>query len=122
MPQGTENGCGINFAQQGDTIFATWYTYDVDRSPLWLTALVQRQADTNMFSGPIYRTSGARFDAYDPRSVTTTEVGSAKFTFADGDHATFAYTVQYAPLPVPVSQTKELTRFQLAATGGVVCQ
>ena len=122
VPQGTENGWGINFAQQGDTIFATWYTYDVDRSPLWLTALVQRQADTNVFSGPIYRTSGARFDAYDPRSVTTTEVGSAKFTFADGDHATFAYTVQYAPLPAPVSQTKELTRFQLAATGGVVCQ
>ncbi|HEX9275128.1 MAG TPA: S8 family peptidase [Casimicrobiaceae bacterium] len=116
MPQ--ESGWGINFAQQGDTIFATWYTYDLDRTPLWLTALAQRQANSNVYSGTIYRTSGPRFDAYDPSKLTSIPVGTAMFTFADGNHAMFDYTVIYTPLP----QTKQITRFPFAAAGGVICQ
>jgi len=33
---GVEAGWGINFAHQGDVIFATWFTYDTDGSGLWL--------------------------------------------------------------------------------------
>src|SRR6185369_5405466 len=29
-PGGSESGWGINFAHQGDTIFASWFTYDVN--------------------------------------------------------------------------------------------
>ena len=35
-PAGSESGWGINFTHQGDTIFATWFTYDLDGKPLWL--------------------------------------------------------------------------------------
>ena len=35
---GTEQGWGINFAQQGDVVFASWFTYDQDGTPLWLVA------------------------------------------------------------------------------------
>jgi hypothetical protein len=122
VPQGVENGWGINFAQQGDSIFATWYTYDLDRSPLWLTALAQRQPGGNVFTGPIYRTSGPRFDAFDSKRVVTTPVGTATLSFVDGNNATFAYTVQYASLPGPVVQTKAITRFRFAPSGGVICQ
>ena len=33
-PPGSESGWGINFAHQGDSLFATWFTYDVDGSLL----------------------------------------------------------------------------------------
>src|SRR5262249_6513419 len=35
-PAGSESGWGVNLTHQGDTIFATWFTYDVDKSPMWL--------------------------------------------------------------------------------------
>ena len=41
-PAGAESGWGVNFTQQGDTIFATWFTYDTDGSPLWLSATAQQ--------------------------------------------------------------------------------
>ena len=49
----SEPGWGINFAQQGNSIFATWYTYNADHTPLWLSALVQRQGTTNVYTGPM---------------------------------------------------------------------
>jgi hypothetical protein len=36
-PGGSESGWGINFAHQGDVIFATWFTYDVNGKAMWLT-------------------------------------------------------------------------------------
>ena len=35
-PAESESGWGINFTQQGDTLFGTLFTYDADRSPMWL--------------------------------------------------------------------------------------
>jgi hypothetical protein len=49
-------------------------------------------------------------------------VGTATITFADGNDATFAYSVMVAPLPGPVAQTKQLTRYPFSGTGGTVCQ
>src|SRR5262249_54507573 len=43
-PAGVESGWGINLTQQGDTIFATWFTYAQDRSPLWLAATAVKTA------------------------------------------------------------------------------
>ena len=119
---GSEQGWGINFAHQGNTIFATWFTYDLDGTPLWLSALASRQGATNVYSGTIVRSSGSRFDAFDATKVTGAGVGTATLTFADGNHASFAYSVMYAPLPGPVNQTKEITRFVFAGNGGTLCQ
>ena len=35
-PAGSESGWGINFAHQGDVIFATWFTYDLTGKAWWL--------------------------------------------------------------------------------------
>ena len=43
-PAESESGWGMNFTHQGDTIFATWFTYDVDGSPLWLSGTAQKSA------------------------------------------------------------------------------
>jgi hypothetical protein len=91
-PAGSEAGWGINFTHQGDTIFATWFTYDHDRDPLWLVVTAPKTAP-GVYSGDLYRTTGPSFSAvpFNPSLVMPTKVGVATFTFADGNSATFAY-------------------------------
>ena len=119
---GTEPGWGINFAHQGNSIFATWYTYDAGGMPLWLSVLAQRVGATNVYTGQLYRTSGPRFDAYDPTKAVPVQVGTATLTFADGNHATFGYATTGAGGLPTVTQSKQITRFAFAAAGGTLCQ
>jgi hypothetical protein len=118
---GSESGWGINFAHQGDSIFATWYTYDVDGAPLWLSVLAQRVGATNVYTGTLYRTSGPRFDAYDPKQAMLTQVGTATLTFANGGSATFSYTTTGVGNLPAVTQQKTIARYVFAAPAGTVC-
>lgn len=115
-PAGSESGWGINFAHQGNTIFATWFTYGLDGKPLWLAATAPLTAPRT-YAGTLYQTRGPAFNAvpFDPSQVTMTAVGTATFTFADGNTATFAYTVN------GISQTKQITR-EVFVAPGTVCQ
>ena len=120
---GAESGWGINFAHQGSSIFATWYTYDSGGAPLWLSALLQRQGSSNVYTGPMTRTSGPRFDNYKPGDVVQPipTVGTATVTFANGNSATFNYTTNGAGgLPAGVNQTKAIVRYPFGP-GGTVC-
>ena len=119
VANGAESGWGVNFAHQGDTIFATWYAYDASNAPLWLSALVTRNGAA--YTGTLYRTSGPTFNAYDSSKWVRTAVGSASIVFADGNHATFGYTTDGQGGVPAVSQTKQVTRFPFAAAGGTVC-
>ena len=115
-PATSESGWGVNLTHQGDIIFATWFTYDLDRTPLWLlvTAL---KTGAGLYSGTLYRTTGPPFNAvpFDPAKVAATAVGTATFTFTDGNTGTFNYTVN------GVTQTKAITR-QVFVSPGTVCQ
>ena len=122
VPNGAESGWGLNLAHQGDSIFATWYTYGVDDNPLWLSALVKRQGASNVYTGQIYQSSGPRFDAYDATKLVANPVGTATLSFADGNNATFGYTVMVAPFPGPIIQSKPITRFPFSGGGATICQ
>ena len=119
----------MNFAHQGDQLFATWYTYEqknLGRSnpPLWLSALMPRQGTTNVFTGPLKRTSGPRFDNYKASDVVQPipTVGTATATFTDGNHATFAYTIDGTDgLPVVANQSKSITRYLFVGPAGTTC-
>jgi predicted dienelactone hydrolase len=115
-PGGSESGWGINLAHQGDAIFATWFTYDHDRTPMWLVVTAARTV-AGTYAGTLYRTTGPLFNAvpFDPAAVAGTVVGNATFTFANGNSATFAYTVN------GVSQMKTITR-EIFRAPGTVCQ
>jgi hypothetical protein len=115
-PGGSESGWGINLAHQGDAIFATWFTYDHDRTPMWLVATAARTV-AGTYAGTLYRTTGPPFNAvpFNPDAVVGTAVGNATFTFANGNSAIFAYTVN------GVSQTKTITR-EIFRAPGTVCQ
>ncbi len=115
-PAGSESGWGVNLTHQGQTIFATWFTYDLDQTPLWLSVTAPQTAP-GTYSGILYRTTGPAFNSvpFRPAAVTASAVGTATFTFTDGNTGTFAYTVN------GVTQTKAITREVLVAPG-TVCQ
>ena len=116
MPAGVEAGWGINFTHQGTTIFATWFTYDSNGSPLWLSATLQKGTG-EVFSGNLIQTAGPAFSAvlFDPTKVTLTVVGTASLTFSDGNTASFDYTAQ------SVTQHKAITRQLFYPPAGTVC-
>ena len=120
-PANSESGWGVNFSHQGSTIFLTWFTYDVDGSPMWLVATATQTTNPAVFTGTLYRTAGTRFDAFNPANVVNTPVGSATVTFANGNLATFAYTVEVAGMANPASQSKTITR-EIFAAPGTTCQ
>ena len=120
-PAGSENGWGLNVTHQGDTLFATWFTYDVDGSPMWLVmsdGMRQTTYDdggyygmgmtypTNTYQGTLYRTTGPAFSSatFDPRAIGVTPVGMATLNFDDPVTPTFTYTVN------DVMQTKQIVR------------
>jgi hypothetical protein len=90
---GTEPGWGINFTHQGDIVFASWFTYDLDGTPLWVVATAAKIAP-GIYKGDLYRPSGPRFDSYDKNQWTANpSVGTLTLTFADGNNATMDYTL-----------------------------
>jgi hypothetical protein len=105
-PAESEAGWGVNITQQGDIIFATWFTYDTDGSGMWLVMSKGDKVGANKYSGTLYRTTGPAFDSatFDPSQVTVTPVGSATFTFTDANNGTFQYTVK------GIIQAKNITR------------
>ena len=113
-PGGVESGWGVNFTHQGDIIFATWFTYDLDGTPMWLSATVTKTSPS-FYTGTLYRTTGPAFNAlpFLPASVVATPVGTLTLTFANGDSGTFAYVVN------GVAQTKTIVRQLFSATGTV---
>ncbi len=118
---GAESGWGVNFTHQGNSVFATWYTYDAGGAPLWLSVLATRVGTSNVYTGTLYRSWGPRFDAYDTTKWLSAQVGTATFTFADGNHATFAYMTNGTGGLPAATQSKQVTRYLFAAPAGTVC-
>jgi len=115
-PAGSESGWGVYLTQQGDVIFLTWFTYAADGTPMWVFAAAPKTAP-GVYAGKLNRTTGPAFNAipFLSSQVVATEVGDVTLTFADGNHATFAYTLD------GVSQSKAITR-QILVAPGTVCQ
>ena len=120
-PAGVESGWGVNFTHQSDTIFATWFTYDVDGTPLWLSVTAPKTAP-RVYAGTLYRTTGPAFNTvpFLPAKVILTPVGTLTITFANGNSASYAYTVTLPGQP-SVTQAKTVTR-QVFRTPGTMCQ
>jgi YVTN family beta-propeller protein len=105
-PGGVESGWGINFAQQGDVLFGTWFTYDTDGSGLWLVMSNGKRTSANTYTGDLYRTSGPAFSAapFNPAQVQRVRVGSATVTFSDANTGRLAATVSGVTLDKPITR------------------
>lgn len=87
-----ESGWGLNTNHQGDTVFATLFTYAPDGIGMWLVASgLARQADGS-YSGPLYRTTGPPYFTVPWTSISVTQVGSMTLRFASATSATLSYT------------------------------
>jgi hypothetical protein len=117
---GAESGWGVNFAQQGDVIFATLFSYDFAGAALPLSATLTR-VGPGIYSGSLIKTSGPAFSAvpFDPAAVTRTVVGTATVAFANGNAATFSFQVSDAGKTT--TQTKSIERLVFRPPG-TVCQ
>ncbi len=121
-PAESEAGWGVNLTQQGTKIFVTWFTYDANRNPLWLSGTVQ-QTVPNAYTGALYLTSGPAFNAvpFDPSKVKIAPVGTATFNFTNGNAGTFSYNIDLGDGVNKATQSKPITR-QVFRTPGTVCQ
>ncbi len=93
-PANTESGWGINIAHQGDTLFATWFTYDVDGSQMWLVIPNMKRISPRFYSGDVYRTTGPAYNVatWDPTAVGVTSFGTGTFRFSSESEAVFEHT------------------------------
>lgn len=84
-PAGVESGWGLNVAQQGETLFATWFTYGADGRGRWLVASSVTRTAAGTYEGTLYRTSGPAYNApsFDPARVDITPVGTLRLSFSD---------------------------------------
>ena len=72
----SESGWGVNVTQQGDVLFATWFTYDASGRGMWLVMPNGTRTGDNAYTGTLYRTTGPAFGTnFDPSQVATTAVG-----------------------------------------------
>src|SRR4030095_4250666 len=103
-PAYSESGWGINFAHQGDTIFASWFTYDVNGRGWWLV-MTATKTGVGTYSGTLFQTHGSPVYAFHPPTTTACAVGTGSVTFADASNGTFTYTINGG-----APQTKNITR------------
>jgi hypothetical protein len=95
---GSESGWGVNIVQQGDIAFLTLYVYGDDNKPTWFVASSMqgvKDATTVTYTGDLFATTGPAYAGarFDPALVTTTRVGTAIFSVADGTDGTLNYSV-----------------------------
>jgi hypothetical protein len=114
---GAESGWGLNVTHQGDTLMATWFTYDANGKGLWLVASNLTKVGTGIYSGALYRTTGPAFNTaqWNPSLVAVTPVGSLTLTFTDASHGTLSASVDGTTV------TKSVAR-EVFATPPSVCR
>jgi hypothetical protein len=100
-PADSESGWGINFAHQGEVVFATWFTYDAAGRAWWLS-MTANKVGPNTYAGELRETRAVTPGTQFP--VTGTVVGNATLNFTGNDTGTFSYTVN------GISQAKTITR------------
>jgi hypothetical protein len=103
-----QGGWGVNITHQGQTLFATWFTYDLDGSGLWLSSDAHLTAN-NTYTGQLYQSTGSPFTAYDASKFKIGPIGSATFEFTASNAGTFRYTVN------GITQSKPITRYLFAS-------
>jgi hypothetical protein len=107
----------VNITHQGDTLFATWFTYAAGGTAMapakgmWVVMSAGVKTAPGVYTGDLYTTTGPSITAvpWDPSLVMRNVVGSGTFTFSDANNGVFSYTVN------GIMQSKPITRLVYAA-------
>jgi hypothetical protein len=90
-----ESGWGVNFIEQGTTIFATLFVYGSDQTPRWYVATMDPTNVATTFTGTLYSTTGPWFGAanFDPHAVQPNAVGTMTVAFSSAYSGALNYIV-----------------------------
>jgi hypothetical protein len=120
-----ESGWGVNLAQSGDFIFATFFVYGPDNAPIWYSGDLTRNANGE-YSGGLYATTGTYLGTvpFDPSRTVVNQVGIVTFQPAAADKGTLSYNVGNVAI-VKSIERQALTAIPLAgvytgATAGAI--
>ncbi len=90
-----EPGWGVNIAQQGNILFATWFVYGPDNRPVWyVMSAGQKALNGEVFTGIIYELRGTYLGVpWQGAQLLAPDAGQATFTFTDKKSLTLRYTI-----------------------------
>lgn len=106
-----ESGWGLGLAQQGEVLFALWYTYGQGGRDQWFSAARMERQPDGSFSGALQQpAAGVALPAINGLATAfpVPEVGRATLRFSDGENGVFAYDV------TGVQQSKRIRRFNFS--------
>lgn len=105
------SGEALLVKQSSGAIFAVWVVYDIAGRATWYSlqpgAWTRDASNVTSYSGPVFRTTGPWWGAFDPAQVSITAVGQAAFTPLPAGRARFDITID----GVAASLTLERMRF-----------
>jgi hypothetical protein len=102
-----ESGWGLNLTHQGNVIFGSLFTYDVDGKGMWLVLSRGDKRADGSYSGDLFRTTGTAFNAPNFLPLTSANVvnvGTMSVKFINGEFGTLTYTYN------GVTVTKQIRR------------
>ena len=113
-----ESGWGVNFTQNENVIFITFFLYGLDGKPTWYVAIAYQNADGS-YSGSLYSTVGTYFGATWGGDIATL-AGTASFVPVNAYQGTLKYTLIGGPAVNKTIVRQTLTTILLAGnyTGG----
>jgi hypothetical protein len=117
---GTEEGWGVNFTQQKDFVYGTFYIYAQDGKATWLTAQMSRDGTGERFTGGLYRVSGTWYGSPTWNGYQIARVGDATFVANSAYDGTLTYTVDGSTITKNIERLK-MVDISVAGTylGGV---
>lgn len=111
-----ESGWGLTLAEQGDVLFALWYTYGEGGREQWLSAARMLRQPDGSFAGALQRPQmGTPLPLIDGPATDfpIADVGSATVRFSDGENGVFSYNVD------GLVESKRIRRFVAVAGNGI---
>jgi predicted esterase len=111
-PVGSDEGWGLGIAQQGNVLFATWFTHDAEGEPVWLVMSNGEPRSSALgdglatYTGALYRTRHPQSPAAQlPREpVDVVAIGTATFVFTDSYNGVFSYSVDRLSHARPITR------------------
>lgn len=106
-----QSGWGVTLLHQGPQIHVAWFTYDVDGSPAWMTALLERQSE-GVFRGSISRAVGGipfnRAVGQPATALPLPTVGQLTLRTDDGERATLEAEIAGVSWQQPIRRFAEV--------------
>lgn len=103
----SQDGWGLSVQQQGDALFATWYTYDTQGRATWFFMPAGRKTADGKYAGTLYRTTGAEWVGrknYDGRKTQVFPVGTMELAFTDANKGTMRSVVNGTTITQAISR------------------